>query len=626
MADPSWLYLNRKHLPALALLAAVLAFEVLYLAIANPLLASALGRGWLERHPRLQISYENAWTPLPGVVRVQGLRLDYSSAISSWSATARDATGVIVLPELVLKRFHLAGLWGRGVEYRFARLPPPPGGPPQRRTPAWPWRIQVSSAHLDEVESLAVNDKGFRGSAVVSGGFSVSLDGHARVHNSSADVQSGRLWVGERELAQEVRGRLRASVDRFNYRQFRGRQMLPFASGSVDATGQARAADLLGFFLRDLAWLTWSSESSELSANLRMERGQLQPGSAALFQPQLLEARYLDYTVAGEAGVQWSLASAGGTPESLVEAAFTQYQVRRAGGQAPHIQGQNLTLRGSGPNAGLLEAFSGLRLRADMPEAEVPDLRVYGSYLPAGSGLEITGGSARTSGWVEINAADAQGNGELRLRASRAAASYGGLPLSGHLSLRTELRGLNFAEQNFDISGTQLDLTNVCAGECGADDQDGWWARVKLDSASLAPGREDTVRATVAATMRDSRPLVLLFASRRGLPKWAQDVLTVEDVASSARITMGKDGFTVRELLGTGEQLELRARLDFRPQGRSGQIYMQYKRLGLGMDLAEGERNLRFVRPLQWYERGGGAGSARPSQPIPAADRPRRPR
>lgn len=622
----SFLSRNRKSLPALALLAGVLGIEILYLAIANPLLSSSLGRGWLQRHPRLKISYQRAWTPLPGVVVTRGLRLDYRTAISSWNATAERAAGLIVLPELLLKRFHLAGLRGSDVEFHFARLPPSVSGAPKRRgpPPQRPWRLRISSAHLENVGSLVVNDRGFEGAATVTGGFEVSLDGHAEVDRSTADVKSGRLWVGDRELARDVRGRLRASVDRFNYRQFHGRQVLPFASGSVDGEGQARAADFLGFFLRRLDWLTWEGESSALSAQLRMDHGQLQPGSEARFATQVLQTHYLDYTIAGEGDVQWAVVVAdgdAGSAESRIDARFAKYQVRRASNDAPHIFGTDLTVRGSGTRTALLEAFSGFRLRVDMPEAEVPDLKVYGSYLPAASGVVVTGGSGRMAGWLEMDVTDASGNGELKFDVPRASASYAGLPLSGALAIRTPLRKLDFAERRFDIGGTEVNLTGVCAGDCVSDEQTGWWARVKLEQASLAPGHADAVTAELQAELRDSRPLVLLFATRRGLPGWVQKLLTVENLATRAQLAVGREGFALRELVGTAEKVEVRARLDFRPAGRTGQIYLRYGVLGLGMDLAGGERDLRFLKPLEWYENGGRRAASSKSGAPPARKR-----
>lgn len=617
---------KRKSLPALALLAGVLGFEILYLVIANPLLASSLGRGWLQRHPRLKISYQRAWTPLPGVIVTRGLRLHYTTAISSWTATADRATGVIVVPQLLLKRFHLAGLRSSGVDFHFARLPADVAGVPRGRKgppPARPWRLRISQAHFADVGSLIVNDRGFEGSATVEGGFDVSLAGIAEVHRSSADVRTGRFWVGDRELARDVQGVVRARIDNFEYRKYRGRQVMPFVSGSMDAKGQASAAQFLGFFLRRLDWLTWEGESSELAAELRMDHGQLQPGSKAHFEPQVLQTRYLDYTIAGEGDVHWAVVAEGGdagSAESRIDAAFAKYQVRREGNQEPHIFGGGLTVRGSGKRTALLEAFSGLRLRIDMPEAAVPDLKVYGSYLPASSGVAITGGSGRIAGWLEMDAADASGNGELQFDVEKASASYSGLPLSGALSIHTPLRKLDFAERRFDISGTEVKMTGVCAGDCSSD-QTGWWGNVKLERASLAPGHADTVSAELHAQLRDSRPLVLLFATRAGLPGWVQKMLTVENVATRANLKVGSGGVSLRELVGTAEKMEVRARLDFRPSSRAGQIYLRYGILGVGMDLAGGDRDLRFIKPLEWYENGGRNGAAKRSTAPPERKR-----
>lgn len=617
---------SRKSLPVLVLLAGVLGIEILYLATANPLLASSFGRGLLLRHPRLKISYQRAWTPLPGVIVTRGLRLHYTTAISSWTATADRAAGVIIVPQLLLKRFHLAGLRASGVDFHFARLPAEVAGVPRGRRgppPARPWRLRISQAHFSDVGSLIVNDRGFEGSATVEGGFDVSLAGLAEVHRSSANVRTGRFWVGDRELARDVQGVLRARIDNFEYRKYRGRQVMPFVSGSIDGKGQASAAQFLGFFLRRLDWLTWEGESSELAAELRMDHGQLQPGSKATFAPQVLQTRYLDYTIAGEGDVHWAVVTEGdaGSAESRIDATFAKYQVRREGNQEPHIFGGGLTVRGSGKRTALLEAFSGLRLRIDMPEAEVPDLEIYGSYLPASSGLAITGGSGRIAGWLEMDAADGSGNGELQFDVDKASASYSGLPLSGALSIHTPLRQLDFAGRRFDISGTEVKMTGVCAGDCAGADQTGWWGKVKLVRASLAPGNADTVSAELQAELRDSRPLVLLFATRAGLPGWVQKMLTVENVATRANLKVGSGGVSLRELVGSAEKMEVRARLDFRPRGRAGQIYLRYGVLGVGMDLAGGDRDLRFLKPLEWYQNGGRNGPQPRTAAPPAKKR-----
>ena len=55
-------------------------------------------------------------------------------------------------------------------------------------------------------------------------------------------------------------------------------------------------------------------------------------------------------------------------------------------------------------------------------------------------------------------------------------------------------------------------------------------------------------------------------------------------------------------LQASGGPLEIRSRMDFSKTRRWGDLFLRYGRLAAGIELRDGQRSIKLVHPLEWYE------------------------
>ena len=65
---------------------------------------------------------------------------------------------------------------------------------------------------------------------------------------------------------------------------------------------------------------------------------------------------------------------------------------------------------------------------------------------------------------------------------------------------------------------------------------------------------------------------------------------------------LGNGAVEVESLQATGGPLEIRTRMDFSKTRRWGDLFVRYGRLAAGVELRDGQRSIKLVHPLEWYE------------------------
>lgn len=243
----------------------------------------------------------------------------------------------------------------------------------------------------------------------------------------------------------------------------------------------------------------------------------------------------------------------------------------------------------------------------DLPLAEVPDLTFYNAYLPRRPALALTGGSGRIRGSFRAAAPEWKGTGELRLTARGVGARFEEKRLRGNVDVHTRLRAVDLDDRRYDISGSELDLTDVVlsggAGEKGPPAPP-WFARVHLDRAVLAPGAPVFLRASLEGMLSDSRPLFALFApaERSRVLGWVDRLLDIQGVGATADLTVGRDYLDVAHLAVAGGKVQLLGRLRFADSTRRGILYASYGAFDVGLELEGAKRDWKILRPKRWFE------------------------
>ncbi len=272
-----------------------------------------------------------------------------------------------------------------------------------------------------------------------------------------------------------------------------------------------------------------------------------------------------------------------------------------------YIRGRGLRIAAVAPAPlDLASPIEDFDATVDLPDAEVPDLRVYNPLLPEEAGFAIVSGSGRARLHLAASTASNRTTGSAELSSDAVRVRFQNLEIAGRLALHAPLVSPDFTSRRFDLQGTRLALTGVSYRNLEAAQNAappaGWWARAELTGGSLVWNAPLALRGSGKITMQSSGPLLALFAERSRLLSWFDSALNVEDVTAQGVVRIGAGAVEIESLEATGGKLEVRSRMLFNKTQRKGDLYLRYGRLAAGIELRDGQRSVKLRRPLDWYE------------------------
>lgn len=595
------------------LLVGLVALEVAYVVAGNSFLHHAWGRDLINRKPeRLAVGWDRASTWLPGLVHVEGLDLDGSSRRVAWQAQMDRGTMLVWLPSLALRHFRV--LWGRpeGVEVDVDMLPSP--HEPRARTTKRGWRVTLGGLRLDDLRRVRTGGYELVGAGSLRGKARFEIRGPMelqvrRLLFDGAEVASGGVVVA-RDL--EVDGG-------FETRPYRAGQdtVLDLLGGTSGRGRLGARVENLGFltaYLRGLPWLGLGGVG-DLELAVALESGSLQPGTSLSLSGPQVRADFFDFRAQGTGRVSADVPAEGG--ELRLSAVLAEYSVTRRSDGTELLVGEGLETRFAGNSTSLRQPPTEVAGALRVPAAQVTSLAAFGRYLPAGTMATVTGGSAELSLDLSYDTAAHSGEGGLRIDAEGLTGTFGDADVSGDLRLEAALPEVDLLAGTFDVSGTNLSITDGRLVRGGRERTRDWWGRLQVTSGSVRRelfnesrepvrgGRPAVVTADLQGQLLDSAPLVVLMEQR--LPKlgWFDRLLTVPEVEIRGTVTlegpaMGLRG--IRVVGGKTDQLEIRAELDLASHETSGVAYARYRALDATLALNEGDRDWRLRRAKQAYE------------------------
>lgn len=617
----------------------------LYLVIANVWLHRGGLERILNRRPeRLSIHWESAWTVWPGVVHVRGFEMRNQTRTFQWWLAVDSGTVDVDLWDLQDRELLLGPLHGSGAAFRLRRrldaprreregrpdlYPPIPGlanppepkpedlYPPRRRRE--PWHVRITGVQLEDVREVWIEEFRFAGKARVAGGFDVRARQRVEVQPSRVEIEEGTLALGAgpnaRPIFAQARGRVDGRIVPYAPQRFKGWEVLRFTSGRATLDGQVRSLAFLDVFFRETRWVDLRFAGGRTAIDFRLRDGRVLPGSRLEARPDRIAVAFLDYRAQGDGTVRWWVEDEEKDepkePQGRISLNLDQFRIQREGYGRPHVRGRGLHIEAASREPRVGRLFQPRWVAIDMPGAEVPDLRFYNAYLPERSGLALTSGSGRMSARFRAAAPEWTGSGEIRLGARGLGARFEDKRLRGNLEMRTLLRRADLREKRFDISGTKIDLTDVISpadvisqASTPGEPPEVWWARAHLDRAVLTPGEPVFLRARLESTLSDSRPLFALVApaGRSKVLNWVDDLLDIQGVGAVADLTVGKSLLRVDHLAVAGGKAQVQGRFRMAEGRPKGILYAALGGFDVGVELADGKRDWKILRPRKWFE------------------------
>lgn len=373
-------------------------------------------------------------------------------------------------------------------------------------------------------------------------------------------------------------------------------------SGDVTLEGSVRQLGFLDAFLPDAHGLSLSGNGLLRARLVFRDRTPLPPTHLRI-DAEALDVGFLDYLASGRGELSVAIEEADSAELSLGLPYFT---LTREGDDRPHLQGRHLTL--TTRTEQLREALDApdpelFVTHVTLPITEVPDLTRYNAYLPDGAGLRLEGGQASLASELWLDGMRARGS--VTLRAFGADLALLDQRLHGDVHLQLNLSDGDLVTRRFTADDSFLHLENVARPQTSTQPgpDTGWWVRLDMPRAELLWADSPELDASLALGMRDTGLLARLFLAKARERDWLGRLLSVHDIAGSARLILGEAHIALEDLELDGGPLQLRAALRLANEQANGALYARLGALGLGVELVNGEPTLHVIQPRRWFER-----------------------
>lgn len=540
---------------------------------------------------------------LSGEIDIRGLQVNGMGERVVWRLTADRGRGQVDLAALLGRRVLLTGA---RIEGAVAQLDPakglPPAVPVDRR-----WAVEMKDARIENLRSLAFQTDRLVGPGRLEGSLTFDRSRVLTVSRASLSLPSGRLEADRTPVARPIAVRADLRIASFVPGEVHGAALLRLLSGEVAVHGRVSSLGFLERYLRRASWLQVDGRG-RLDTEVRLDAGRLLPGSRLDVRGRV-RSIFLDSVADGEALITGAVQD--GTATLGID--FSRFEIAPlpdgTGSASPssYIEGTGLRLGIVSTDLDLATPVSDLRATVDLPDGQVPDLTVYNTYLPPGTGVSLLSGTGRLRLHFALNASTQSGAGEVLLTSGATRVRFQDVELEGNLLLRARLTSRDLKARRFQIAGTRLDLDRVSYRE--VDDRPGtesagWWAHVLLTDGSMVWGRPLSLHSTAQMEMKSSGLLLSLFARKRNFLRWFHRLLSIEDVRAQGTLHCGDGAIEIAPLRVTGGRFDLRSRLRFTRDSKRGELFLRWGRLAAGIELRDGERTFKLRHPEEWFESG----------------------
>lgn len=328
--------------------ATLIAFELLYLVVANVLLASgAIQHATRVKLPEVdfQMQWKSAFSPWPGRAYVKGLNLFLEDPALQFSLSVGDGRADIALWDLARKRFHATHVTATGVSYRFvARVSPARSNdarvagfaeidgfarPPLLPRPTMPQFTDAQiaalwSVKLDRVDStfseLWLMEFRYEGEGRAVGSMALEPLHRLEVSASRLNFDSGRLTVGKHLVSSTFTAQAEVTTMELGLNPALGLRGLDTVTASLKFDTTVEDLGIAGLYIKGLS----VTGTGRLAAHLSVANGKVVPGSTVTARLPRVKAAREGYRFAGDARLDLSMPSGASAPAvhaSLVGAA-----------------------------------------------------------------------------------------------------------------------------------------------------------------------------------------------------------------------------------------------------------------------------------------------------------------
>ena len=415
--------------------------------------------------------------------------------------------------------------------------------------------------------------------------------------NASFVITAGSfgLFEGDQKQGEDKLSNLLQLVGKSD-----SRELLGNLHGFMAFESYASSLAWIGILLND-RYLPSVAGKGELNGVVKLAAGLPAPGTDIEILSDSLAVDVLDYTSSGSGKITLRVDEGNPGQDWFLQVVLSDADLMRQNETQAYIQNVDLNLTAIIENMSRDKNERNSSLSFKILSANVTDMSVFSSYLPADSPLRFTNGAAALAADILLQKDDARG--WVNLESTDLELSVVEQSISADLSANIKLVGGVPAEMKFDISGSQLSLTGVrVIGDNQQFDQPDWSANFKLLHGETTWKKPLKLNAEAIINIADSRPVVAMFDNKRESPEWVQELLTIEDIEGTVTVAIADQKIVIPLAHALSDKVEVGAKGSISDTRRDGVVYARYKKLDAVIKIADGKKNIDLIRARQKYE------------------------
>ncbi len=577
--------LNRRNI-IIALLV-LLAYPV----IANLMILTGAANVLANIKPqKLTMSWESAWTLLPGRFAVSGLEFQSTTPRNQFSLVVDTGKVNVSVFGLLSRTMEITQAEATGVEVRYAKVTEPNQSSSGNAKP--PWTIKLDNVSASGIRKVTiqnltgVDDMTFMGSgtldtlkmSIVTKGGLMQVDravGSMVINNQTGANNDGAPLQIDADL----------SIASHRPRQFKGKEKLQFFTGTVDAKGNFASIGPVAFLPDSELNLTTTGEG-DLEAQLKIENGELMPGSNLTFESKNLKTTFLQFEATGNGTMKASVDSKRTRPVAI-QIDLDEFQIAEPGTHAPYLSGSDLNIEGQAHRL-LLYSQKGDgtgALSFNIKQGLVEDIRHYNKFIPPNTGLRFLSGSARTWGGFSVDNGVAHGLIEISGTGVTLSARDREIEADFHLS--TNLSEGDWRTRVFRLKDSTIRLEKVQVSSKARETDEDWWGEVEIERGRLVWQEPFDISAKMRLTMRDVEPLLHMFRDPEKKKSKIDEFLNVKNIEGQMLAEARDQEIHIDPLYIDSDGLEVISKLSLSRETANGVLYAKFKKVSAHFEIVD---------------------------------------
>jgi hypothetical protein len=611
---------TRWKRPLRALLLVLIALEGAYLVGTNVFLNTRLAPRAINRRPQqFEIRWQSAWSLWPGTVFLHDVETRGRSRSLDWYAHLDSVTATFRLAPLLNRIVHLNDVRAKGVDYRQRRILPPGAEPrfPVADLPRMPdlfqaavssalhppagphgpsWTIVADRIRCD-LDELWLDRFRLAGTMHLETPMALVVRGPMEFSHVHFTMPKGDLLVGDEKVFADVTIDADAWIHPFVPRQSKRLGFFRSLSGRFDLRSPSASVFFLDAYFRTTPWVHFNDRAAA-RVTFVLDHGRLQPGSSLDIVNPHADMRLIDRRIIGQGVIHGFVELVDGAPQSTVMATLHDFQVVPLDSDVPIARGDEATLRAISRTPDFSNPFPDVRMVFDLPEGHLLDVSCYNRMIPAASDFRFVSGTGTLRYHLEGSVAERGLRGEIDLIIKDGVATFKRERMRGTVRLHALLRQASPKDKSFDISGTRVELSSI---------DPPWSGVITLPRARMQFSQPVATDTAVRLTLQDTRPLVAILDAVNEIPGWMQRMMTISDISGGALVGAHDGKVYVNDLDITGKHLHALGEGSLGKTGREMLLYVRLHGFSIGIKRDQDGRDLKFIRPLQWFnaERAG---------------------